>query len=229
MIWGLEQAINAGDAMFALAYLAIPRLAASDADPAILNRLTCTLGETLLELTRGQHLDMMFEKRSTVTSEDYLNMISGKTAALIAASAQMGALAAGADDLQQEHYRAFGQNLGLAFQVLDDVLDIWGDPALTGKKEAVDIYDRKKSLPVLYALERSADLHQLYDLDQPMTDERVKEVITLLDSIEARPYAEHLARQYSEATLAELEAASPSGQAGDVLYEMVDYLLKRKH
>jgi geranylgeranyl diphosphate synthase, type I len=226
-VWGKEQSINAGDAMFALAYLAIPRLAADGADPAILHQLTCILGETCVELTRGQHLDMLFETQDRVSTDDYLSMIAGKTAALIAASAEMGALSAGADEDQRMHYREFGRNLGLAFQVLDDVLDIWGDPNLTGKKGAVDIYDRKKSLPVLYGLARSPELNDLYNERGKMNKTKVKQAITLLDKVGARSYAEGLARQYSDATLAELEAASPSGKAGEALYEIVDYLLKR--
>lgn len=226
-VWGKEQSINAGDAMFALAYLAIPRLASEGADPAILHQLTCILGETCVELTRGQHLDMLFEAQETVSTDNYLSMIAGKTAALIAASTEMGAISAGADAEQRVHYREFGRNLGLAFQVLDDVLDIWGDPKLTGKKAAVDIYDRKKSLPVLYGLANSAELNDLYAEQTNMTKERVQQAIALLDGVDARGYAESLARHYSDATLSELEAASPQGSAGEALYEVVDYLLRR--
>jgi geranylgeranyl diphosphate synthase, type I len=228
-IWGSEQGINAGDAMFALAHLAIPRLAAAGTNPALLAGMLYILDETCLELTRGQHLDMTFEKRSDVAVEEYLDMISGKTAALVAASAQMGALAANGDEEIQEHYRAFGLNLGLAFQVMDDVLDIWGDPELTGKEAAVDIRQRKKSLPVLYGLAQNSDLRDHYLSDIPMDDARVQTAIQMLDQVDARDYAEDLAKQYSASTIEHLEAASPQEESGQVLYSLVDMLLMRSY
>jgi geranylgeranyl diphosphate synthase type I len=225
-IWGTAQGINAGDSMFALAHLAIPRLGGS-LDNGVLITLLRLLDETCIELTRGQHLDMLFETRDGVSIAEYLDMIAGKTAALIAAAARMGALAAGAGEDVQEHYRAFGHHLGLAFQVLDDVLDIWGEPSVTGKEAAVDIRQRKKSLPVLYGIEHSPGLQALYADLQPMTDERVHTAISLLDSVSARDYAESLARDYSAKTLSHLEAANPQGSAGETLYALVDFLLKR--
>lgn len=228
-IWGMQQGINAGDAMFALAHLAIPRLAAPGANPAILNSLLRILDETCLELTRGQYLDMRFENEDGIGVNDYLDMITGKTAALISAAAQMGAIAAGADESMSEHYRAFGENLGMAFQVLDDVLDIWGDPNLTGKEAAVDIRDRKKSLPVLYGLEQNSSLRALYNDPAKMDDERIKTAIDLLDSMSARSYAEELAREYSRKTIEHLEAASPQGDAGESLYKLVNMLLQRNY
>ena len=180
-----------------------------------------------LELTRGQHLDMSFESRDGVTVEQYLDMIQGKTAALIAGSAHLGAFAAGADGPTQGHYRAFGHNLGMAFQALDDILDIWGDPTATGKKAAEDIHQRKKSLPVLYGLERSAALRELYACPDPFDDAAVEQAVALLDEVEARQYAEGLARHYSDQTLEHLQAASPQGEAAQALFELVESLLHR--
>jgi geranylgeranyl diphosphate synthase, type I len=228
-IWGSEQGINAGDTMFALAHLAIPRLAIKGTDPAVLAGMLRILDETCLELTRGQHLDMTFEQRNDVHADEYLDMIAGKTAALVAAAANMGALAAGADQETQTHYHAFGMNLGLAFQVTDDVLDIWGDPALTGKEAAVDIRQRKKSLPVLYGLEHSPELRAHYLRDAPMDEERVQTAIDLLDRVDARSYAENLAKQYSAETINHLEAASPPGEAGNALLALAEMLLMRRY
>jgi geranylgeranyl diphosphate synthase type I len=146
---------------------------------------------------------------------------------LLAAAAHMGALAGGADDSAQLLYRDFGRNLGMAFQVLDDVLDIWGDPALTGKEAAIDIRQRKKSLPVLYALERDEELRERYASPQPFDDRTVARVIALLDAAGARAYAEELARQYSARTVSCLEDAAPQGEAGQALFELVNALLHR--
>jgi geranylgeranyl diphosphate synthase type I len=227
VLWGDRQGINAGDALFALAHLAIPRLADPGADGTMLTQLLRILDETCLELTRGQHLDMLFEAQANVTVDDYLDMIAGKTSALIASAAHMGALAAGADGATQREYRAFGASLGMAFQVLDDVLDIWGDPVVTGKEPAIDIRERKKSLPVLFGLSQSGDLRRLYTSSEPFDEERVKLAISLLDKVSAREYAHRLAQDFSKKTVEHLEAANPQGKAGQVLYELVDLLLHR--
>lgn len=226
-IWGEAQAINAGDALFALAHLAIPRLAAGRLSGETQIRMTTILDETCLELTRGQHLDMSFELRDDVPVTEYLDMIEAKTAALLGASARLGALAAGVDEAVQAHYQNFGACLGMAFQALDDVLDIWGDPSVTGKEAAIDIRQRKKSLPVLYGLERSEPLRALYDGTSTFSEEEVTEAIRLLDGVGAREHAESLARQYSAQTLDHLEAAAPQGDAADALHSLVEMLLHR--
>jgi len=226
-IWGEAQAINAGDAQFALAFLAIPYLQKESTDPAVTAHMLQILGETCLELTRGQHLDMLFEHREKVTTGEYLDMIEGKTAALLRGSALLGALAGGCDEEAQQHYALFGRNLGLAFQVLDDILDIWGDPALIGKKAAIDIHQRKKSLPVLYGLERSEELQKLYAAEEPFDDDRVAEIVALLDRVGAHDYAEQLARRYSDETLRHLAEAQPQGEAAWALNELVHFLLHR--
>lgn len=227
-IWGIEQAINAGDAMFALAHLALPRLT-EQLQLKIPTEMFVILDETCLELTRGQYLDMSFETSGNVTTQDYLDMITGKTSALIAASAQMGAVAGSAKKKVRQHYGDFGKNLGMAFQILDDILDIWGDPAETGKQAAIDIYQRKKSLPVIFALGQSDELWEIYDRQKVFDDDTVRRVIGLLDEAGARAYAADLARQYSDQTLSSLEAASPQGEAGQALFEIIERLLHRKN
>ncbi len=227
-IWGIEQAINAGDAMFALAHLALPRLA-EQLQLEIPTKMFAILDDTCLELTRGQYLDMSFESSENVTTQDYLDMITGKTSALISASAEMGAVAGGAEKKARQHYRDFGKNLGMAFQILDDILDIWGDPEVTGKLAAVDIYQRKKSLLVIYALGQSEELVEIYNTQETFDAKMVSRVVGLLDNADARAYAESLAQQYSDQTLASLEAASPQGQAGQALFEIIEQLLHRKH
>jgi geranylgeranyl diphosphate synthase type I len=228
-VWGDRQAINAGDALFALSHLAIPRLAQSGSLPAAtLVDLLRLLDETCLELTRGQHLDMLFEDQDVVSVDEYLDMIAGKTAALLGAAACMGVVCAGADEARQARYCTFGTQLGMAFQVRDDILDIWGDPSATGKEAAIDIRQRKKSLPVLYALGRSEALRDLYDANPNSLDnEAVAQAVALLDEVDARGYAEELARRYSEETVAALEEAAPQGDAGRALLELVDQLLHR--
>ena len=161
-IWGVAQAINSGDAMFALSHLALNGLVDGGVDAAVVVHALRRFDETCVRLTQGQHADMDFESRDEVSVAEYMEMITGKTAVLLSLCAELGALIGGASGAVVEHYAAFGRDLGLAFQVKDDILGIWGDEARIGKSAATDIATRKKTLPVLYALSRSPALRRLY-------------------------------------------------------------------
>jgi geranylgeranyl diphosphate synthase type I len=213
--------------MFTLAHLAIPTLAPEDVDSRMLTQMMRILDSVSLELTRGQHLDLAFEQQSNVTKEKYLDMVDGKTAALISGAAEMGALAGGSTAL--EHFRAFGHSLGMAFQILDDMLDIWGDPELTGKQRAVDIYQRKKSLPVLYGVEKSKELRAIYQKTDPFDDHDVGNVVNLLSEVGARDYATKLAGEYTTSTIESLEAALPNETDREQLLTFANTLLQRDH
>ena len=107
-------------------------------------------------LTEGQYLDLSFEARVDVTQSEYLHMIQAKTAMLIRVACQVGALIAGAPRDIIAHYVRFGEHLGMAFQIQDDWLGVWGKEAVTGKPVGDDIRERKKNYPVVYALEQLA-------------------------------------------------------------------------
>jgi geranylgeranyl diphosphate synthase type I len=152
--WGLAQGLNAGDAMYNAAFISLERL---------VNHFSCEtqqqainlLSQTCNKLTKGQYLDIYYEERSTISIDAYLEMISGKTAALLACSVEMGALLAGLDQTQRALYREFGKKLGLGFQIYDDWLGIWGDADLTGKSTISDLIERKRSYPILLGLQKS--------------------------------------------------------------------------
>jgi geranylgeranyl diphosphate synthase type I len=146
-IWGAPAAILTGDAMLALAQEVL--LEADSAHAAAAARM---LAVTTRELIRGQVEDLSFERRTDVTLAECLDMAASKTGSLLAASAAMGAVLAGAPAPTVNGLRVFGAQVGLAFQLIDDVLGIWGDPAVTGKPVFSDLRARKKSLPVTYAL-----------------------------------------------------------------------------
>ena len=130
--WGMPQAINVGDALFILAQLSVIEIK-DKFPPEMVSKAGTIINEACLALSSGQFLDISYEKRAGLTIEDYWPMISGKTAALLSVCTQVGSLLGGADEAAQEAYRNFGHYLGLAFQVQDDYLGIWGDSALTGK------------------------------------------------------------------------------------------------
>jgi geranylgeranyl diphosphate synthase, type I len=146
-VWGTNSAILTGDALLALAQEVL--LDSVSPHRAAAARL---LAEATRHLIRGQVMDVAFERRHDVTVEECLDMVSGKTGALLSASATIGAVLAGAPDHVVAALRIFGEQLGYAFQLVDDLLGIWGDPAITGKPVFSDLRSHKKTLPVTYVL-----------------------------------------------------------------------------
>jgi len=225
--WGTANAINAGDAMFVMAYSAMSNLADTiPAERAL--QVWQIFNKTNLELTRGQHLDMRFEHLETVSVDDYLSMIRGKTAALLAACGQLGAYIVTGDKEKAQHYGDFGMNLGIAFQIRDDILGIWGDAELTGKSISSDILARKKSLPILHGLAQSEELQKLYT-KEPFGEEDVEPVVNLLDQLGAKEYAREQEQHYYESAMSALEKAQPQGEAAEMLQQFTDFLFQRAY
>jgi geranylgeranyl diphosphate synthase type I len=232
-LWGEAQAINAGDAMFTLAHLALQRLAERGLPFDRVAAAYLTLDQANLALCLGQHLDLDFESRLDVDTNAYMMMIRGKTAALLGSAGQLGALVASPDPGVAEHYRRLGEGLGLAFQIQDDVLGIWGRADVTGKPVADDVRRRKKSLPIVYVLGRQNDpdaerLRMLYE-QTALSEEDVAEAVAILDSCQAKSYAEELARQHLDTALTQLEAAKPDPEADEALRELARFLIKRNY
>jgi geranylgeranyl diphosphate synthase type I len=226
-LWGDAHGVNVGDAMFALSNLALLLLTGRGVPASTVVAACCLFNITQLALTAGQYLDIGFESRDAVSVEEYLVMIEGKTAALVACSCQMGALIADASEVQCENLREFGRHLGLAFQMRDDILGIWGDSALTGKPAGADIARRKKSLPILYGLERSEELQALLKRES-LSDTGVDRATRLLEQVGSREYADQLAQEHHFKALAALEEASLTGSAAQALYELEMMLLNRE-
>jgi len=226
-LWGKAQAINAGDSLFTYAHLAIQRARAFDLPPAVTLEALNLLDQTCLHLTKGQHYDMAFETRDTVTAEDYLQMIEGKSASLIATAAECGALSAEQPPGVRFHYREFGRHLGLAFQIRDDILGIWGDSAITGKSAATDILARKKTLPVLYGLDQNPDLRSAYR-PEVAGGAAVPDIVAALEACGARAYSEEKEKYHAKLALAGLEAARSLGNAKEALHELTLQLLGRE-
>lgn len=223
--WGTPQAINAGDGLFVLSNLAITDLIAAYPAETVVQAAQ-TLHNTSLELTRGQYLDISYEKRADLGVEDYWPMIGGKTAALLAGCCAIGALLGGADELAREAYRAFGHYLGLAFQVQDDILGIWGDEAVTGKSAASDLLEGKKTLPVLAGLGKKGKFAERWR-QGPIKPEEVEEIARLLASESAYTTTHEAAKQMTDMALNSLREADPQGQAGEELNELAGKLLGR--
>ena len=224
--WGIAQAINAGDAMFTLAFSALSRLRET-VDAATALEAHTVLQDACLALTQGQYLDLAYEQRHDLTEADYWPMIRGKTAALLAASADLGALVAQAPPEQRAAYRRFGEFLGLAFQVQDDELGIWGDEALTGKPTASDLLEGKNSLPVLYGLAHSPAFAQRWR-QGPLQPDEVPQMVAHLEACGARAYIRRKAADLTAQALQALDEARPQGEAGEALRALATKLLERK-
>ena len=225
-LWGESHGINAGDTLFALTQLAMLRLSERNIPAETIVTAVRLLYNISITLTSGQHLDISFESRSDVPVADYLVMIEGKTAALLACSCELGALVAAAPDARRECLRSFGHHAGLAFQMHDDILGIWGDPAITGKPVGADIARRKKSLPILHGLEHSAELGALL-AKETLSDADVHHATELLEETNSREYTEQLAREHHNQALSAMEEANLQDPAAQALHELAQMLLRR--
>jgi geranylgeranyl diphosphate synthase, type I len=208
---GVPQAINTGDMLFSLSRMALHRLSDLGFSDAKVLRLTRLYDETCVALCEGQFIDIRASETDELMSvELYFDMIGRKTAALIAASIEAGAILATDDDAIVGRYRAFGWALGLAFQLNDDLLGIWGQEQTTGK-EPTDLARKKKTLPLIYAFEHAdrderERLRAVYTNPSP-TAGQLTEVVAILERTGARDYTRNEARRYRDLALAELDAA----------------------
>jgi geranylgeranyl diphosphate synthase type I len=224
--WGIPQGINAGDALFVLSNQAVLDLMPHLTSDQVI-KAAKILHDTCLDLTRGQFLDMTFENSAAVSIEDYWSMVGFKTAALLASCCSIGALIGDTDQETQDAYRNFGHYLGLAFQVQDDLLGIWGDSLQTGKSAESDLTAKKNSLPVLFGLAKKGKFAQLWSKG-PINSEDIAGLADQLSAEGARLYAQETADQMTDMALAALREAEPKGKAGDALFELANILLRRE-
>jgi geranylgeranyl diphosphate synthase type I len=229
-VWGMPQAINAGTAMRILVNEALRRLEDHGVSAARRLKLQELLDEASLRLIEGQYLDIDFEKRLDITVADYLTMIEGKTGALIACSLEAGA-ALGTDDGDSlERYRRLGKAIGLSFQIRDDILGIWGDQNVLGKPLASDIQRRKKTLPVIHALETARDgyretLEAYYG--NGCGGGSVTDILALLDRVGARDYALEMDSRYCREAREILQDLDTTERARRQFEELISFLEAR--
>jgi geranylgeranyl diphosphate synthase type I len=244
-LWGKPKAINAGDCLDMLAYRCLFRSLEKGVPADRVIQLARTITNTSVKLTLGQHADMSFEDNLDVTPEMYLKMIGGKSAALISCATYCGALIA-LDPTEPtalarlDHFARFGEQIGLGFQIRDDILGIWGLTAQTGKPSGSDIRRRKKSLPVLFALTNAAPalkekLLALYRSSAPVTPEQEQFVMGALAETGAREYAQQQADRFKQTALEALAQAAGSPLALSMnpplrrLQELSTFLVERDY
>ena len=231
-LWGYPQGINAGDGMRELANRALIGLREGGVKPDKILAAFRALTDCSLEMIEGQTLDLNFERRLDITVGDYLQMVSWKTGALIECSFHIGALLGTDDQKFISAFRRCGRALGLAFQFRDDILGIWGDESATGKSAANDIRRKKKSLPVVYALERSAggiksQLTGHYSHEQ-LDEAGAATVLSILDELGAKAYAQRMVEEKCSLALSHLEGLKLSDWARGEMEKLVAFHLNRE-
>lgn len=214
-VWGEAQAINAGDGMFALAGRA---LLDTRIPPNALSALARHFHDMSLSLTKGQFLDMQFESRQDVTPDEYLDMIGHKTGALVAFSCQAGARIGGSSARVRDALHGFGHDLGMAFQMRDDIQGMWGSPNDTGKAAAKDLENRKKTFPVLMALQRAQpEQRQILQNFYARRSDDVTTIKRILDSTGARRLSEEAMRRRKREAVSALAVARLDPRFGQIL------------
>jgi len=225
--WNINQAVLSGDVMAFIAndcFLQTPQ--------EHLSKVFREFNKAAIEVCIGQQLDIDFEKASIVSQEEYLRMIELKTAVLISAALKIGAIIGGASDKDADLLYGFGRNIGLAFQIQDDLLDIYGDTRVFGKVPGGDIIANKKTFLLVKALEiASVDqlkrLHELFTPGSTDPETKVKEVIDLYDQLNIRHLTETLANEHINIAFSELEKVSVKRERKDEITQIAVSLIDR--
>jgi geranylgeranyl diphosphate synthase type II len=229
--YGLNSGVLAGDVMliYAYEYLQLSPLKHTISD------MFSTLGKVAIKVCEGQQYDIDFEQRNDVSLPEYLMMIEMKTAALLAGSLELGAIAADAPAKDRHHLSEFGRLTGIAFQIQDDYLDTFGNPLKVGKRVGGDIAQNKKTCLIIKALEVAnptikAELEALYQ--QTPNDEgdevKINRVIAIFKELGIPSFLKELRNTYQKQAYAELEQVKANEAAKKILFDLAESLLVRE-
>lgn len=227
-VWNDNTAILSGDAMLVLAYQYM-----ADCPPAYLKEVMDLFSLTALEICEGQQMDMDFEQRSDVREEEYIEMIRLKTAVLLAAALKIGAVLANASADDAERLYEFGVQIGVAFQLQDDLLDVYGDPAVFGKKIGGDILCNKKTYMLIKALELADDeqadeLKRWIAADAFDPETKIAAVTALYNQMGIRSVCENKMREYYTRAMESLDAVSVAVEKKMELKALMKHLMYRE-
>lgn len=221
-------AILSGDVMSILASRLI-----NQSPGVVLNVVHDVFTKTAMQVCEGQQIDMNFEERLTVSEEEYLTMIELKTAVLIAASLKIGAILGGSSQKDAEDLYEFGRNLGMAFQLQDDLLDTYGDPSVIGKKLGTDIVDNKKTFLMIKVLENSSasqkeELTQWLKAKEFDREEKIRAVTAIFDALKIKSLTERRIKDFYEESLDNLKHLNRPEERKTELYNFASFLMNRK-
>ena len=226
--WNPNVAILSGDVMLVQAYELF-----LEVEPKLLPRILARFSQTAAEVCEGQQWDMNFETEAHVSIAQYLDMIRLKTAVLLGFCLELGARLAGASEEDAEHLRQFGTDIGLAFQLRDDLLDVYGDAATFGKRVGGDIISDKKTFLLLSAQAQATAVQQAtlrQHIGQPVPDAeaKVRAVRAIYDQLEIRPQTEALINTYFQDALQHLERVASSTARKEPLHRLALQLMDRE-
>lgn len=227
--WDANVAILSGDVMLVKAYELLMQVPDSK-----LRELLAIFNKTASEVCEGQQIDMNFENREQVAVNEYLEMIALKTAVLLGCSLQIGALVGNASPQEAEHLYQFGKNLGIAFQLQDDILDVYGEPEKFGKMVGGDIVANKKTFLLIKALElakgeNKTNLDRWLNTKVFKTEDKVKAVTEIYDQLNIRKLAETEMQQFAEKALHHMNQITVNDSRKQPLVEFAEQLMVREH
>ncbi|SMD14105.1 polyprenyl synthetase family protein [Pedobacter nyackensis] len=225
--WGVNNAILSGDVMMVEANKQLSML-----DSAVLKDALNTFNATAQGVCEGQQLDMEFEEQEVVSIADYINMIRLKTAVLLGGAMKLGAQVAGASPDEAEQLYTFGENLGIAFQLQDDILDVYGDPEKFGKQVGGDIIANKKTL-LLLKLKELATENDLQELEYQSVNkdhvDKIKNTTALYDDYNIRGLASIEMKKYSDKAFSALTSLNIAEERKTELFSLADQLMNREY
>lgn len=227
--WNTNIAILSGDTMFAIAYGELAK-----SKPTMLPHLMEVFTHTAIQVCEGQQYDIDFEELENVTLSDYIKMIRLKTAVLLAASLKIGAIVANASDEDAEKIYNFGINLGIAFQLQDDLLDSYGDQSVFGKKTGGDIAVNKKTVLYIKAIEKAdaltlLRLNELYTNKQLPVKEKIKQVLQIFEKLGVKATTEELIASYFNTALSIFESINISEEQKRMMLDLANSMMHRDH
>ena len=227
-MWGPAQGINAGDGMHARARLSLLWQTDKGMAPEKALRAVAILDTACLRLCEGQYLDLTYQERVDISQDAYFQMVEGKTAALMSAAAELGALMASADEASIQAMARYGMKLGTAFQIRSDILELWGTKGAEVPL-AGDILNKKKSLPIIHALHTAtgAEKHSLGDVyfKRVMEPEDIQKVVEVLDRLGTREFSQEMADTLCREAIEALNEAGLSSQGLEELSGLAQYLV----
>ena len=232
-IWGIPVAIAAGNAMRAIADRTIFKMGELGITSDVTATASAVLTTRYLEMIEGQYLDMWFESSEHISAEDYLDMVGRKTGALIESAMYMGALVASADSHTANAFGECGRRLGIAFQVRDDYLGVWGDPLATGKPVGADIRRKKKSLPTVYLFDRAAHEDRAW-LNETFAASEIEEaqlggIMAMLDGLEGSEYVQSVAEAHAKKAVESVTGLLIPSESKRQLDAVAEFFVRRNN
>ena len=230
-LWGEAQAINAGDCIYSLGFAALSKLEAAKVETARRLRAVAILSDATVRLCEGQTHDVALQGQEEISEAEYLDLVGRKTGAVMSAAAEMGVLLGGASDELASAFRGFGMQLGVAFQIRDDILGIWGEPEKTGKPVGADLSRKRCSYPVIWGLAHASGRERgaILAIRGEASEAALAHAVAALEGMGARHRAEELAAEMHGRARSALEGLELEPRAAQELRQLTEFLTSRQH